>query len=266
MSNQIFTYVKCYLPNNFYLLTKSSHMFVRRILYYFEYRIKLPTPNLSEVSVVSTEEHIDEPSLHGGRLRSFPHVRGNWPSFIYIEYPEQDHLHKTINKLSNFVSSLNILCNRCDGIHLSLSKTFTIQYHMIKPLSSALQEVLGYIESFELFFDSVEVYCNEEKTRTFIALKADIYSSKILANITDKIDDILDDYKLPKFYKDPSFHISILSVNGNKKNDILRIVEDLNKILISEADTLLEAVNIEKIILKTGNKYFQYHLKNNNGV
>lgn len=55
--------------------------------------------------------------------------------------------------------------------------------------------------SFELFFDSVEVYCNEEKTRTFIAIKADIYSSKILANITDKIDGILEDYKLPKFYK-----------------------------------------------------------------
>ncbi|CAG9561230.1 unnamed protein product [Danaus chrysippus] len=164
-------------------------------------KIKLPTPNLSEVPVVSTEEHIDDPSLHGGRLRSFPHVRGNWASFVYIEYPEQDHLYKTINNLSKLVSSLNISCNTCEGIHLSLSKTFTIQYHMIRPLSAALQEVVGDIESFELYFDSVEVYCNEEKTRTFIALKADIYSSKILANITDKIDGILEDYKLPKFYQ-----------------------------------------------------------------
>jgi hypothetical protein len=27
---------------------------------------------------------IDNPSLHDGRLRSFPHERGNWSTLVYI--------------------------------------------------------------------------------------------------------------------------------------------------------------------------------------
>lgn len=55
--------------------------------------------------------------------------------------------------------------------------------------------------SFELNFDSVEVYCNEEKTRTFLALGVDALCHEYLINIVEKIDNILGDFKLPKFYE-----------------------------------------------------------------
>lgn len=55
--------------------------------------------------------------------------------------------------------------------------------------------------SFDLGFDTIEVYTNEEKTRTFIALKASPLSRKFLLNITEKVDTVLEDYKLPTFYE-----------------------------------------------------------------
>lgn len=42
-------------------------------------------PNLSHIPAVSVEQHIDNPDLHNGRVRSFPHVRGNWATFVYVK-------------------------------------------------------------------------------------------------------------------------------------------------------------------------------------
>lgn len=47
-------------------------------------RSKLPVPNLSKVAVVPSDSHEDNAVLHEGRKRSFPHVRGNWATFVYV--------------------------------------------------------------------------------------------------------------------------------------------------------------------------------------
>lgn len=223
---------------------------------------KLPTPNLSGVStVVLSEEHIDDPSLHNGRIRTFSHVRGNWATFVYIEYPNKDKLLKIINKLHTVLTTIDESCIVCEDVHLSLSRTFVIRYHMIKPFTTSLQEVLSNIESFELNFDSVEVYCNEEKTRTFLALGVDAISHEYLINIVEKIDNILGDFKLPKFYENPLFHMSILSINGNKKEVISKNLPYLNDIFNHQKNKILNPVNIRKVNCKSGNKVYQYCIK-----
>lgn len=58
------------------------------------YRLKLPAPDLSKVTVVLSETHVDNPEVHGGRARSFPHVRGNWATFVYVKC-----MYKQLNNL-----------------------------------------------------------------------------------------------------------------------------------------------------------------------
>ncbi|VEN52357.1 unnamed protein product [Callosobruchus maculatus] len=43
----------------------------------------LPLPHMFKESS-SHDQHIDDPTVHGGRIRTFGHVRGNWASYAYI--------------------------------------------------------------------------------------------------------------------------------------------------------------------------------------
>ncbi|CAH0694122.1 unnamed protein product [Spodoptera exigua] len=158
-------------------------------------RPKLPTPDLSKVAVVPSDTHIDDPQIHGGRSRSFPHVRGNWATFVYVNW-----------------------------------------------------------------FAAVKVYCNEDKSRTFISLDVDPFSHKNLSNVSKKVDDVLTEFQLPTFYKEPSFHMSLLWTNGDKQSELDTIIDTLNDLLLQEIEKELRTVLIDTINCKSGNKYFQYSL------
>ncbi|KAM3966134.1 U6 snRNA phosphodiesterase 1 [Aphomia sociella] len=220
-------------------------------------KIKLRLPDLSRVPVVASEEYIDNRVLHGGRIRSFPHVRGNWATFVHLQYIENEDFLNLINKLNAHVLKIDESCCKCDDFHISLSKTVILQYHMITSFTSSLQKILGNTESFDLCFDSVKIYCNEENTRTFVSLEVDNFSKKYLLDISNKVDKVLIDYRLPTFYENPSFHMSILWINGNKKKELYKSLETLNDILVHKN---LKSVCIEKVHCKIGNKYFQYSL------
>ncbi|XP_072947839.1 U6 snRNA phosphodiesterase 1 [Epargyreus clarus] len=223
-------------------------------------KLKLPPPNLSKVSTVLTEEHKDDPTLHAGRIRSFPHVRGNWATFVYVKYPQEDAVLHLINKLKDLVLSVDKSCQICDNIHLSLSRTVVLQYHLITTFTTTLQTALNNIDSFDLQFDAIELYSNDDNTRTFIALKADHFSKRYLLRISKKVDEVLKEFKLQPFYKEPSFHSSILWVNGNKKSNFEGILDQLNRILAKEIENNLRAVLIDRVQCQIGNKYFQFSL------
>jgi hypothetical protein len=90
------------------------------------------------------EDH-DDTSRHGGRSRQFPHVRGNWPTFIYIPISFDDDFNTLVMKLNDKLTSLegegyptmHLLSS--DEFHLSLSRTFPIRHHWIDPLTTSLR-------------------------------------------------------------------------------------------------------------------------------
>lgn len=66
--------------------------------------------------------------------------------------------------------------------------------------------------SFELGFAGLKVYCNEENSRTFISLTVDPFTEKYLLAITRKVDQALEDFKLPTFYEVSTFFMSSRSL------------------------------------------------------
>ncbi|KAJ0178280.1 hypothetical protein K1T71_006103 [Dendrolimus kikuchii] len=224
-------------------------------------RPRLPIPDLSFVSSAEEDIQIDLPHLHGGRIRSFPHVRGNWPTFVYVNYDgDSYHCLKAVNKLKDIVIAHSTTQDWqiCEDFHISLSRTVVLKYHWINTFNKSLQKALSDFLSFDIYFSSVKVYCNEENSRTFISLEVDILCQKYLTNISKEVDKLLAEFKLPIFYEKPSFHMSILWANGNKKSDICKIVEELNDVLNQEMSS--RTVHVDKVLCKIGNKLFQYQL------
>lgn len=51
-----------------------------------------------------------------------------------------------------------------------------------------------------MLFGGLKVYCNEEKTRTFLSLQTRC-GHDTLVQLVDAVDRCLDDFELPTFYK-----------------------------------------------------------------
>ncbi|XP_028175996.1 U6 snRNA phosphodiesterase [Ostrinia furnacalis] len=225
------------------------------------FRIKLQLPDLSCVPIVPPESHSEDPQDHGGRVRSFPHVRGNWATFIYVKYPEEESLLSLSQRLLGILSAFKDSCHVCDNVHISLSKTVVLQYHLITPFTRSLQEVFRNIDCFCLDFSGIKLYCNEENTRTFIALEVDYSSKRRLLQLSQNVDDVLKEYKLPLFYENPSFHMSIIWLTGDKKAELSSLMSEFNNSLNKELGNTINPVLVSDLNCKIGNKYFQFTLQ-----
>lgn len=58
---------------------------------------------------------------------------------------------------------------------------------------------------FRIQFQHLKVYCNEERTRTFIGLKVNSGMTQQLDAISKRLDTVLKEYRLPEFYKVAKF-------------------------------------------------------------
>ncbi|XP_037821000.1 U6 snRNA phosphodiesterase isoform X2 [Lucilia sericata] len=165
----------------------------------------------------------DDPSKHDGRIRSFKHERGNWATCVYL--PVDNNLLEDIQDICLDHLEEKLHFKASSEMHISLTKTVVLQYHLIESFVSTLQNALQTLESFTVSLDNLKVYTNAERTRTFLALKVDnLYFDKML-NILQKVDKVMKDFKLATFYEDPSFHISILWCTGD-----CEIIKNLNLI------------------------------------
>ncbi|XP_036367359.1 U6 snRNA phosphodiesterase-like isoform X2 [Octopus sinensis] len=212
------------------------------------HRDPLPLPD--DIKNMFKEKEIsivDNPDFHEGRIRSFPHLAGNWATHVYIEVERNEHFAE-IQRL--LLSELEPFADfkAFSQLHLSLSKTVPIRHHWIQPLTDSLSVSL------------------QDAVRTFLSLQV-TSSTDTLFDYTTYVDKAFKDFNLPPFYSDPSFHVSIAWSLGDVINAIPE--ETMQNLQNHLDDYLSEHINsfvisITEIHCQIGNKHFKFPLKSRN--
>ncbi|XP_051138195.1 uncharacterized protein LOC127256300 isoform X2 [Andrographis paniculata] len=188
-------------------------------------------------------------SNHSNRVRSFPHVEGNYALHIYIPImiplaarKEISLFLKRIASASNELHAVDVdipfsnLIN--DGqkfekivlgreFHVSLGRTVPIRVHQRDSMVSMLrQRLLQSQRRYWINFDKWEVFVNDEGTRTFLSLEV---IGGGLAEIRKQIECVNEVYRLhnlPEFYKDPRPHISVAWASGDITASLKRAIAE----------------------------------------
>ncbi|XP_044748014.1 U6 snRNA phosphodiesterase [Coccinella septempunctata] len=223
-----------------------------------EVRQRLPVPEC--MKKIDSPTWIDDPSEHQGRIRSFKHERGNWATFVYV--PCESHNGITSLQESIIKCIPEVPIQKVEDLHLSLSKTVILKYHWIHPFMNSIKERISHYRRFVLTIGNLKVYCNEEKTRTFIGLEVTSAHDTLHALIKE-LDICLSEFKLPPFYQDPSFHISILWCVGDLQSKLDSYLPHFNLMLnkvMTEYSEQIWYIPVNYLFCKTGNKKFQFPL------
>lgn len=136
-------------------------------------------------TTVRTAPH-DAPSLHQNRRRAIPHVAGNWPSHIYIEWHPSAAHHTALTQLVDALTTdLAPLLNKTQlssllvsdlgaplPLHISLSRPFVLRTDQKDAfLADCTRNVPGAAAAFALRVDALRWFRSPDSGRSFLVLR-----------------------------------------------------------------------------------------------
>ncbi|GLJ21920.1 hypothetical protein SUGI_0410240 [Cryptomeria japonica] len=212
----------------------------------------LPSPvTLLDFSSNLSVKNVDS----GNRIRSFPHVEGNYAVHVYIPVNissiDKEELTSFVKKAGLLVPELHAidtdlpLCpgniKNKDGAHvdvstlaeeyhISLSRTVAIRVHQIDSIVGMLRNKLHSQKRYWIEFGKWEVFINDDQTRSFLALEV---TTRGLSEISKQIcivDEAFRLHNLPEFYKNPRPHISVAWGLGDITSKLKKVAEELNNL------------------------------------
>ncbi|XP_031196828.1 U6 snRNA phosphodiesterase isoform X1 [Mastomys coucha] len=233
---------------------------------------KFPVPESVLSMFPNTEEGPEDDSAkHGGRIRTFPHERGNWATHIYIPYEAKEDFRDLLDMLlpraQMFVPRLVLM----EEFHLSLSQSVVLRHHWILPFVQVLKDRMASFQRFFFTANRVKIYTNQEKTRTFIGLEVSSGHAQFL-DLVSEVDRAMKEFDLTTFYQDPSFHVSLAWCVGDARLQLEgQCLQELQlsspycwlKEIVDEFEDseMLLRVLANQIRCKSGNKFFSMPLK-----
>ncbi|KAL5021774.1 hypothetical protein ScPMuIL_000929 [Solemya velum] len=224
--------------------------------------LPLPLPDgIKQLFVGADGRKDDDLAMHHGKIRSFPHEEGNWATYVYIPCGPDERWLELSKELMIALRPMRF--ELIEDLHVSLSRTVVIRHHWIQPLVDSLGPLFRKLESTCLQLESISVYTNDERTRSFLSIKVEC-DVDVLKSYVEIVDTCFKDYSLEKYYSDPSFHISVgwalgdvtPIMSGGKLGELQNI---LSCYLDKEPD--LRFIDVNEIRCKTGNKVYCFPLQ-----
>ena len=196
---------------------------------------------------------------HQGRIRSFPHVEGQFATHVYFEVDLPENNASLRDDYSHLLQNLETACQGISTLHhidlplhVSFSRTVPIRSIQIGSLLKGLQQSLTQHlkkrndRSLDVWIGgSADVLLNDEKTRTFITLPVSDKGEENLQRIIDQISKVFILHGLPKYYEDPIIHASFVWCLGDHHDAIWHMLQ--NSTAVSHA---LERVRWESKITR----------------
>jgi hypothetical protein len=188
----------------------------------------------------SKKRRLDEnhDTSHQGRIRSFPHVEGQFATHVYFEVDLPENSASLRGDYSQLVQTLETACQGISSLHhiemplhVSLSRTVPIRSIQIGSLLKGLQQTLTQNLKKNRSLDvriggSADVLLNDEKTRTFITLPVSDKGEEKLKNIIDRVSKVFVLHGLPKYYEDPIVHASFVWCLGDHHDAIIQLLQN----------------------------------------
>ncbi|KAM5263321.1 U6 snRNA phosphodiesterase 1 isoform 2-T2 [Ctenodactylus gundi] len=208
-------------------------------------REKFPVPDSVLNMFPGTEDQPEDDSAkHGGRVRTFPHERGNWATHVYIPYEAREEFLDLLDVLLPQAQIYMPRLVRMEAFHLSLSQSVVLRHHWILPFVQAVKDRVASSE------------------RTFVGLEVTSGHAQLL-DLVSEVDRVMEEFDLTTFYQDPSFHISLAWCVGDARLQLEgQCLQELQEIVDEFEDSeMVLRVHAEQVRCKSGNKFFSMPLK-----
>jgi len=113
-----------------------------------------------------------------------------------------------VPELYPFLGNTNTLSESKEELHISLSRPIFLRAHQREELRKAVKEVAYTSKRFLASFSRLAVFCNDEKTRTFLSLEVGAGHDRLRA-MSNGLIKLLTYLRQKEYYTEPRFHASI---------------------------------------------------------
>ncbi|KAG0534891.1 hypothetical protein BDA96_04G319100 [Sorghum bicolor] len=228
----------------------------------------LQPPNFADYSAMA----------QGGRVRSFPHVEGNYAVHVYIPVvipsDARKQLALSMKRAASLVPdlyavdadyALSELCKDEHKLekmllsrefHVSLGRPVAIQVHQIDLFIAMLRQKFQPQQRYWMEFNKWEHFVNDDCTRSFLSLEVTRTGLPEIRKQILMVDEVYRLHGLPEFYTNPRPHISFVWALGDVSSKLKQAIKDIEKYQSSMSS--LQKCNVRcmfsRVVCKVGKK------------